>query len=118
MRPDPAGRRRGGSERLTSDSLRLLAGCGEAQFPRPRPEAEEGAGYDDVFLSNYATINLIDRMGAAESRARLERSFAQFQADRSVVGLTRGIERNEAAMATLRNFASAQAQFQAARVAV
>jgi ATP-dependent RNA helicase HelY len=48
------------------------------------------------------TINLIDRMGAAESRALLERSFAQFQADRSVVGLTRGIERNEAAMATLR----------------
>lgn len=47
------------------------------------------------------TINLVDRMGAAESRALLERSFAQFQADRSVVGLTRGIERNEAALATL-----------------
>ena len=44
------------------------------------------------------TINLVDRMGAAESRALLERSFAQFQADRSVVGLTRGIERNEAAL--------------------
>ncbi|GAB2696673.1 DEAD/DEAH box helicase [Nocardia thraciensis] len=41
------------------------------------------------------SINLIDRMGAAESRALLERSFAQFQADRSVVGLVRGIERNE-----------------------
>src|SRR5690606_7209182 len=25
-------------------------------------EAEEGAGYDDVFLSNYATINLLDRI--------------------------------------------------------
>ncbi|MFV9458376.1 DEAD/DEAH box helicase [Rhodococcus sp. NM-2] len=48
------------------------------------------------------TINLVDRMGAAESRALLERSFAQFQADRSVVGLTRGIERNEAALTTLR----------------
>ncbi|MBY6386562.1 RNA helicase [Rhodococcus erythropolis] len=47
------------------------------------------------------TINLVDRMGAAESRALLERSFAQFQADRSVVGLTRGIERNEAALTTL-----------------
>ncbi|MFC9895616.1 DEAD/DEAH box helicase [Nocardia sp. NPDC127579] len=41
------------------------------------------------------SINLIDRMGAAEARALLERSFAQFQADRSVVGLVRGIERNE-----------------------
>ncbi|WP_072690114.1 DEAD/DEAH box helicase [Rhodococcus marinonascens] len=48
------------------------------------------------------TINLVDRMGATESRALLERSFAQFQADRSVVGLTRGIERNEAALVTLR----------------
>jgi len=47
------------------------------------------------------SINLIDRMGAVESRALLERSFAQFQADRSVVGLTRGIERNEAALAEL-----------------
>ncbi|AVH23335.1 RNA helicase [Nocardia cyriacigeorgica] len=41
------------------------------------------------------SINLIDRMGAADARALLERSFAQFQADRSVVGLVRGIERNE-----------------------
>ncbi|NMN98721.1 DEAD/DEAH box helicase [Antrihabitans stalactiti] len=48
------------------------------------------------------SINLIDRMGAAESRALLERSFAQFQADRSVVGLVRGIERNTAALAELR----------------
>ncbi|WP_430332484.1 DEAD/DEAH box helicase [Rhodococcus sp. ACT016] len=48
------------------------------------------------------SINLVDRMGAIESRALLERSFAQFQADRSVVGLTRGIERNEEALAELR----------------
>ncbi|QNG21314.1 DEAD/DEAH box helicase [Rhodococcus triatomae] len=49
------------------------------------------------------SINLVGRMGADRSRALLERSFAQFQADRSVVGLTRGIERNEEAMAKLRN---------------
>ncbi|WP_156522235.1 DEAD/DEAH box helicase, partial [Nocardia vulneris] len=49
------------------------------------------------------SINLIDRMGAAESRALLERSFAQFQADRSVVGLVRGIERNEGALRKLRD---------------
>lgn len=49
------------------------------------------------------SINLIDRMGAVESRALLERSFAQFQADRSVVGLTRGIERNEQALGELRD---------------
>ncbi|RVW04184.1 DEAD/DEAH box helicase [Rhodococcus xishaensis] len=48
------------------------------------------------------SINLIDRMGAAQSRALLERSFAQFQADRSVVGWTGGIERNERALGELR----------------
>nr|WP_040791245.1 RNA helicase [Nocardia paucivorans] len=47
------------------------------------------------------SINLIDRMGAEESRQLLERSFAQFQADRSVVGLVRGIERNEAQLRKL-----------------
>ncbi|MFI8973983.1 DEAD/DEAH box helicase [Nocardia asteroides] len=47
------------------------------------------------------SINLIDRMGAQEARALLERSFAQFQADRSVVGLVRGIERNQGAMRKL-----------------
>jgi ATP-dependent RNA helicase HelY len=49
------------------------------------------------------SINLIDRMGADDSRALLERSFAQFQADRSVVGLVRGIERNEAQLRKLRD---------------
>jgi len=49
------------------------------------------------------SINLIDRMGAQESRALLERSFAQFQADRSVVGLVRGIERNEGQLRKLRS---------------
>ncbi|MEU8897479.1 RNA helicase [Nocardia sp. NPDC048505] len=48
------------------------------------------------------SINLIDRMGADEARALLERSFAQFQADRSVVGLVRGIERNEGQLSKLR----------------
>lgn len=48
------------------------------------------------------TINLVDRMGVAESRSLLERSFAQFQADRSVVGMIRGIEKNEVALRQLR----------------
>ncbi|MFC6012201.1 DEAD/DEAH box helicase [Nocardia lasii] len=47
------------------------------------------------------SINLIDRMGAKDARTLLERSFAQFQADRSVVGLVRGIERNEGALRKL-----------------
>ncbi|MFD4180017.1 DEAD/DEAH box helicase [Rhodococcus sp. NPDC058514] len=47
------------------------------------------------------SINLIDRMGAVESRSLLERSFAQFQADRSVVGIVRTIERNRLALAEL-----------------
>ncbi|WUD61445.1 DEAD/DEAH box helicase [Nocardia sp. NBC_00511] len=49
------------------------------------------------------SINLVDRVGVVESRALLERSFAQFQADRSVVGLVRGIERNEAQQRKLRS---------------
>ncbi|MGH3815842.1 MAG: DEAD/DEAH box helicase, partial [Pseudonocardiaceae bacterium] len=40
------------------------------------------------------TVNLVDRVGADAGRALLERSFAQFQADRSVVGLARRIDRN------------------------
>ncbi|HET9255244.1 MAG TPA: DEAD/DEAH box helicase [Pseudonocardiaceae bacterium] len=39
-------------------------------------------------------VNLLDRVGVAAGRALLERSFAQFQADRSVVGLARRIDRN------------------------
>ncbi|OZF43894.1 DEAD/DEAH box helicase [Rhodococcus sp. 14-2470-1b] len=47
------------------------------------------------------SINLIEQFGAAESRTLLERSFAQFQADRSVVGLVRGIDRNGKTLAGL-----------------
>ncbi len=41
------------------------------------------------------TINLVQQMGPDQARALLERSFAQYQADRSVVGLVRGISRGE-----------------------
>ncbi|HYZ37531.1 MAG TPA: DEAD/DEAH box helicase [Pseudonocardiaceae bacterium] len=44
-------------------------------------------------------VNLVDRVGVAAGRALLERSFAQFQADRSVVGLARRIDRNVEALA-------------------
>jgi ATP-dependent RNA helicase HelY len=44
-------------------------------------------------------VNLVDRVGVAAGRALLERSFAQFQADRSVVGLARRIDRNAEALA-------------------
>jgi ATP-dependent RNA helicase HelY len=43
-------------------------------------------------------VNLVDRLGANDARALLEKSFAQFQADRSVVGLVRRIERNKEAL--------------------
>jgi ATP-dependent RNA helicase HelY len=39
-------------------------------------------------------VNLLDRVGVVAGRALLARSFAQFQADRSVVGLAQQIERN------------------------
>ncbi|MCE5289161.1 MAG: DEAD/DEAH box helicase, partial [Nocardiaceae bacterium] len=49
------------------------------------------------------SINLIGHLGAEMSRKLLERSFAQFQADRSVVGLVRGIEKNDFQLAKLRS---------------
>jgi ATP-dependent RNA helicase HelY len=39
-------------------------------------------------------VNLVGRLGVAAARDLLEQSFGQFQADRSVVGLARRIERN------------------------
>ena len=47
------------------------------------------------------TINLISQFGAARARTSLESSFAQYQADKAVVGLSRQINRNEAAIAEL-----------------
>jgi ATP-dependent RNA helicase HelY len=44
-------------------------------------------------------VNLLARLGADQARALLEQSFAQFQADRSVVGVSRRIERNAEAIA-------------------
>ncbi len=41
------------------------------------------------------TINLVHQMGPEHAHQLLERSFAQYQADRSVVGLVRGVERGE-----------------------
>lgn len=46
-------------------------------------------------------INLINRFGRERARGSLESSFAQFQADRAVVGLVRQIKKNEAAIAEL-----------------
>ena len=40
-------------------------------------------------------VNLMDAFGAKRSREILETSFAQFQADRSVVGLARGIREKQ-----------------------
>ncbi len=45
------------------------------------------------------TVNLVRRLGADRGRALVERSFAQFQADRSVVGISRSIDRNREALA-------------------
>ncbi len=46
------------------------------------------------FAPSYnMTINLVNRMGPEQAHRLLEQSFAQYQADRSVVGLVRGVER-------------------------
>ncbi|WP_392425975.1 DEAD/DEAH box helicase [Barrientosiimonas humi] len=47
-----------------------------------------------VPTSNMA-VNLLDRVGRGPAREVLESSFAQFQADRAVVGISRAIRRNE-----------------------
>ncbi|MGH3802408.1 MAG: DEAD/DEAH box helicase, partial [Pseudonocardiaceae bacterium] len=44
-------------------------------------------------------VNLVSSMGTTAARALLETSFAQFQADKSVVGLARKIRRNNDAAA-------------------
>ncbi|QNJ90470.1 RNA helicase [Mycolicibacterium fluoranthenivorans] len=51
------------------------------------------------FAPSYnMTINLVGQLGPNQARKLLERSFAQYQADRSVVGLVRGISRGEKMM--------------------
>ncbi|MBV2355836.1 DEAD/DEAH box helicase [Streptomyces sp. J2-1] len=40
-------------------------------------------------------VNLVEQFGRHRSRELLETSFAQFQADRSVVGISRQVQRNE-----------------------
>ena len=51
------------------------------------------------FAPSYnMTINLVHQMGPTQAHKLLESSFAQYQADRSVVGLRRGIERGEKMM--------------------
>jgi ATP-dependent RNA helicase HelY len=48
------------------------------------------------FAPSYnMTINLVQHMGPEQAHQLLERSFAQYQADRSVVGLVRGVARGE-----------------------
>src|SRR4051794_22099981 len=44
-------------------------------------------------------VNLVDQVGRARAREILETSFAQFQADRAVVGLARQARRQEEALA-------------------
>ncbi len=44
-------------------------------------------------------LNLISRFGRERARGSLESSFAQFQADRAVIGLTKQIHKNEQATA-------------------
>ncbi|MDA3647563.1 DEAD/DEAH box helicase [Saccharopolyspora indica] len=43
-------------------------------------------------------VNLVQRVGQDAARDLLEQSFAQFQADRSVVGLSRRVDRNNEAL--------------------
>ncbi|SON61948.1 putative helicase HelY [Mycobacterium simulans] len=54
------------------------------------------------FAPSYnMTINLVQRMGPELAHRLLEQSFAQYQADRSVVGSVRGIERGNRMLADI-----------------
>jgi ATP-dependent RNA helicase HelY len=44
-------------------------------------------------------VNLVGQIGRHQAREQLETSFAQFQADRAVVGLAKQVQRNEEALA-------------------
>jgi ATP-dependent RNA helicase HelY len=46
-------------------------------------------------------VNLVGTLGMSRGRALLESSFAQFQADRAVVGIARQVQRNTEAVAAL-----------------
>jgi ATP-dependent RNA helicase HelY len=48
-------------------------------------------------------VNLVGSVGRAAARELLESSFAQFQADRSVVGVARQVQRNDEAMTAQAN---------------
>ena len=55
------------------------------------------------FAPSYnMTINLVHRMGPEQAHLLLERSFAQYQANRSVVALVRSIERGERMLEEIR----------------
>jgi ATP-dependent RNA helicase HelY len=52
------------------------------------------------FAPSYnMTINLVNRVGPEQAHRLLEQSFAQYQADRSVVSLVRGVERGQQLLA-------------------
>ncbi|HET9876886.1 MAG TPA: RNA helicase [Mycobacterium sp.] len=54
------------------------------------------------FTPSYnMTINLVHRVGPEQAHRLLEQSFAQYQADRSVVGLVRTVERGERLLAEI-----------------
>jgi ATP-dependent RNA helicase HelY len=67
-------------------------------------------------------VNLVGTVGAEKSRELLESSFAQFQADRSVVGLARQVQRNVETMQTYAEDATCHhgdfAEYFAIRVAI
>ncbi len=46
-------------------------------------------------------VNLVEQIGRSAAGRLLEQSFAQFQSDRSIVGVARQVKRNEDAMASL-----------------
>ena len=66
-------------------------GDGPAAGRRARLDPDLPAAVSSFRPSYNMAVNLVGRLGAAAARELLEQSFAQFQADRSVVGLARQV---------------------------
>ncbi|GAA3729235.1 DEAD/DEAH box helicase [Salinactinospora qingdaonensis] len=73
--------------------------------PGTDPEAVAGLASTRTYPLNSSfqpsynmAVNLVGQVGRERSRTMLESSFAQFQADRAVVGLTRQLHKHEEAL--------------------
>ncbi|WP_293694265.1 DEAD/DEAH box helicase [uncultured Agrococcus sp.] len=92
---------RAGRRGIDTDGHAVVAWTGEST-PEEIASLASRRTYplQSAFKPTYnMAVNLIDRLGVAGTREVLETSFAQFQADRSVVSLAAGVQEQRASLA-------------------